>query len=180
MKSIRLSSALAIASAIAAGSLLTIVGCTSAEVRQQAYAKLGNERTFEESMPTVWKALESALEKYKIVDRDPEEVSILEMRKLTRRTLKTDWIYGRSRDKYQEYRVNNLPRTVYLQVRFRYEVTAKTVIGGVHLSVSIEEEIEKLNSDGTSLGYSSADQPDPMRAGEFLDGVQKALHSNNR
>ena len=154
-----------------------LLGCSSAEVKSQAYATLKNERTFESDFPTVWKGLEKALEKHRVIDRDPEEANEVEMRRLTERTLKTDWIYGRSRDKYQEYKVNDLPRTIYLQTRIKYKVLAKTVIGGVHVKVDMEEEIEKLNPDGTSLGYSKADAPDTSRQAELLDQIEKSLLS---
>ncbi|MBI2711526.1 MAG: hypothetical protein HYX41_01510 [Bdellovibrio sp.] len=146
-------------------------------MKQQSYATLKTDRTFEEDMPTLWKAIEAALEKHRIIDRDPDEVSVIELKKLTKRTLKTDWIYGRSRDKYQEYTVNDLPRTVYLQTRFKYFITAKTVMGGVNVQVDVTEEIEKLNSDGTSLGYSKSDEPDSSRASDLLDQIQRSIRS---
>src|SRR5690349_2685110 len=96
-------------------------GCASTpEVKTQAYAKLNNQRTYEYEFPVVWKGIEESLSKFKITDRDPSEATPLEMRKLTRRTLDTDWIYGQSRDKYQEYKVNGSPRKIYLQTRFKY------------------------------------------------------------
>jgi hypothetical protein len=44
------------------------------------------------------------------------------------------------------------------------------------VGVKIDEEIEKLNSDGTSDGY-SATEPDPARASEVLDKIQISLNS---
>src|SRR4051794_26861716 len=86
---------------------LTFASCSSApQMKQQAYAKLTNEHTFEYEFPQVWKAIEDSFHNYHVADRDPSEVDPLEMRKLTKRKLETDWILGQSRDKYVEYQVN--------------------------------------------------------------------------
>ena len=152
------------------------VGCSSPKkVLTQKYAQLKNQRTFENEFPVVWKALEEALRKHKIVDRDPSEVSALELRKLTLRTLETDWVYGQSRDKYHEYQVNGFPKKVYLQTRFKYQVEAKKVLGGVTVTVKSDEEVERLNEDGTPDGYSEVDQTDSSRLNELLEKVQLAI-----
>jgi hypothetical protein len=144
-------------------------------MKSQAYAKLKNERTFENDFSTVWKAIEETFRNYRIKERDPKEVDALEMRKLTKRTLETDWIYGQSRDKYQEYQVNGFPKKVYLQTRFKYELEAKKVMGGIHTTVKIEEEVERLKSDGTPNGYESVDENDTSRANEILDKIQNNI-----
>lgn len=151
-------------------------GCASSPVvKSEAYAELRNHRTFEYEFPAVWKAIEETLRNTKVTDRDPDEVNDLEMRKLARRTLKTDWAYGRSRDKYQEYTVNDTPRKVFLQERTRFVVTANRVMGGVDVIVGSEEEIEKLNSDGSSAGYDSVENPDSSRAAEMLDKIANQI-----
>ncbi len=102
------------------GALLSLSACSStSEVKQQQYATLKNERTFEHELPVVWKAIETTFKNHKVVERDPEEVGALEWKDLSERSLSTDWIYGQSKDKYQEYRVNDLPRKKYLQTRYR-------------------------------------------------------------
>ena len=159
------------------GLLSGLSGCSSLPpVKQQAYAKLNNERTFEYDFPTVWKGIEETLRNHKIKDRDPEEVDPQEMRKLTRRTLETDWIYGRSQDKHQEYQVNGSPRKTYLQTRYKYLLDAQSVMGGIKLTVRTEEEVERLKEDGQPDGYSAAES-DPSRARELLDKIQISIHS---
>lgn len=153
--------------------------CSSAPpVKQQAYAKLRSERTFENEFPVVWKAIESAFRNFKITDRDPSEVNELEMRKLTERSLETDWVYSESRDKYQEYKVDGFPRKKYLQTRLRYTVKANAVMGGVKVTVAQEEEIERLKSDGTSAGYDSVDNLDSSRSNEIVEKISMAILSS--
>ncbi|MBY0471147.1 hypothetical protein K2X30_08275 [bacterium] len=155
-----------------------IVGCSSTPpVKAQAYANLKDEKTFEYEFPMVWKGIEATLRNYKIAERDPEEVEPLEMQKIKKRTLQTDWIYGQSRDKYQEYKINGTPRKQYLQTRVKYEVIASRVMGGVNVKIITQEEIEKLNSDGSSDGYSKASSPDPSRAAEMIDKIGNSILS---
>src|SRR4051812_19332467 len=75
-------------------------------VKAQKYARLSDHRVFEYEFPVVWKAVETTFKTYKVVDRNPEEVDALEMKKLKQRTLESDWIYAQSRDKYIEFKVN--------------------------------------------------------------------------
>lgn len=153
-----------------------LAGCSSTPpVRTQAYAKLNHQRTYEVEFPIVWKALEETLRNFKITHRDPSDVDALELKKLTHRTLETDWIYGQSRDKYQEYSVNGFPRKVLLQTRFKYFVDCQSVMGGILVTVKTEEEIERLKSDGTSAGYSSVDQADSSRSHELLDKIHFSI-----
>ncbi len=151
-------------------------GCASTpDVKTEAYAKLPDHHTFEYDFPTVWKGIELALKDHKITSRDPGDVDINEMRRLTKRMLQTDWIYGRSDTKYMEYKVNGLPQKQWLQTRYRFTVITHSVMGGVDVKIQTEEEIERLNSDGTSAGYSSVMTPDPRRASLLLDKINQAL-----
>lgn len=153
------------------------IGCSSTrEVKTQAYAVLKSHRTYEYEFPVVWKGIEKAVSGLKVTDRDPEEVDPVEMRKLDRRTLETDWVYGQSRDKYVEYKVNDSPRKKYLQTRTRYKVDARSQIGGVDVAVILSEEIERLNEDGSPAGYEGA-EADSSRASEMLDKIQNAILS---
>jgi hypothetical protein len=157
---------------------LLLSACSSAPilpVQAQAYAALSHERVFENDFHVVWKALEEVMRKAKVVDRDPSEVDTLELKALTRRTLETDWVYTESRDKYQEYSVNNTPRKVYLMARIKYRVEAKKILGGVQVVVNTIEEIDRLRQDGSSAGYSRSETPDPSRANEILDKIQQAI-----
>jgi hypothetical protein len=153
--------------------------CSSAPpVKTEAYAQLKNHRTFENDFPTVWKAIEEVFRNTKVTDRDPDTVSELDLRNKTKeRRLKTDWTYGQSRDKYQEYKVNDLPKKVFLQERTRYTVDAHRVMGGVEVLVKNEEEVEKLNSDGSSAGFYSVDKPDTSRADEIVNKIANAILS---
>jgi hypothetical protein len=143
------------------------IGCSSAPpVKSQAYAKLPDSKTFESDFPVVWKAIEAVFRNHKVTDRDPSEVTELEMRKLTRRSLETDWVYSQSRDKYEEYEINGTPRKVYLQTRVKYRAEAKSILGGTEVRVSTEEEVERLKKDGSSGGYESVSEKDSSRANE--------------
>ena len=158
--------------------LVSLSGCShDPAVKQQAYANLKSQHTYEYDLPTVWKGIESALHNYKIVDRDPSDVGIMEMKKLTKRTLETDWIYAQSRDKYIEYKVNDSPRKQYLQTRIKYYITAQSQIGGTDVSVRTKEEIERLKSDGSPDGYEAPEKVDPSRAAEMLDKIGLAILS---
>ena len=107
------------------------LACSSSPaVKEQQYAKLKDSRTFEYEFPVVWRAIEGSFKNYKVTDREPKEVSELELRKLTRRKIETDWVYGESRDKYLEYKINDSPRKKYLQTRLRFTVVASSVMGG--------------------------------------------------
>jgi hypothetical protein len=161
-----------------AGGMLVATGCSSGpEVKAQAYAKLKDTRTFEYDFPTVWKGIEATFRNYKVTDRDPDEVSVNEMRKLTRRKLQTDWIYAESRDKYVEYKINDSPRKKYLQTRVKYTVYSNSVMGGTEVRVRTEEEIERLKDDGTPAGYDAVKEQDTSRPNEILDKIGQALLS---
>lgn len=151
-------------------------GCSSGpEIKTQKYAKYKQEKVFESEFPKVWKAIEGTFSNYKIVERDPEEVSPTELEKLQERTLTTDWIYTRSKDKYVEYKVNGLPRKKPLQMRNRYRVTAISVLGGTQVTVSQQEELETLDDHGNPSGYEEVGEPDSGRSKEILERVKQGL-----
>lgn len=167
---------LALMAALTLGSACA-TGDKSRPVKAQGYAELRNTRTFEYELPTVWKAIENVMRNHKVTERDPSEVDALEMRKLARRTLDTEWFYAQSRDKYQEYEANGSPRKVYLQTRIKYRVEAKRSIGGTDVTVKTLEEVERLNPDGTPEDYETSDSPDPSRANEILDRINQVILS---
>ncbi len=153
-------------------------GCASGpEVKQQAYAKLSNQRTFEYEFPAVWRGIEETLRNYRVIDRNPKDVDANEMRRLRHRTLETDWIFSKSNDKYIEYKVNDLPRKIYLQTRLKYKIDAQSVIGGVLVTVKTEEEVERLKADGSPDGWDSVDDKDTARASDLLDRFHMAILS---
>ncbi len=162
--------------AVALVSFALIQGCSSSpSVKSQDYAKLKTETVFEYEFPQVWRGIEAAVRGLKITDRDPNEVDEVEMKKLRERTLKTDWIFSKSREKFIEYKVNGLPRKQYLQNRVKFEIQAERVMGGVKVAVFQEEEIERLNADGTPAGYESAGSEDTARANELLGKIKTAI-----
>lgn len=160
---------------LASVALLACACASSPEVKSQAYAELKSDRVFEYELPAVWKGIESALRNHKVVDRDPEEVDSVEMKRISERSLETDWIYGQSRDKYHEYKVNGSPRKKYLQVRYRYKVEAKKHLGGTEVVVRADEEIEKLKDDGAPDGYEGVGKPDPTRGSDLLEKINLAI-----
>ena len=158
--------------------ILLLAGCSSAgipAVKTQAYAAMPNEKTFEYEFYSVWKAIEEVVRNMRVVERDPSEVDTGQLRRLTERSLKTDWVYTQSKDKYQEYTVNGSPRKTYLQAKVRYKIEAKRVLGGVQVVVTTEEEVEKMRTDGTSAGWSKSDNPDPSRASGVIDQIHGAI-----
>jgi len=162
---------------IALGLSIT-AGCSSVKtVETQAYAKLSHQRTYEYDFSAVWKGIESTLRNYRITDRDPNEVDALEMKKIKKRKLETDWVYGQSRDKYSEYKINGTPRRVNLQTRIKYFIEAQRVLGGITVTIKPKEEVERLNEDGTSAGYESVDETDTSRSAELLDKIQNSILS---
>lgn len=157
-------------------SIFILAACSSTpEVKNQKYAKLKNEVSFEYEFPKVWKGIESALREYKITDRDPSEVNDVEIKKLRERSLKTDWIYSQSRDKYVDYKVNDFPRKKYLQTRIKYDITAETIIGGTKVTIEMDEEVERLNADGSPAGYDSVDEKDSSRASDLLSKIRNSI-----
>lgn len=158
--------------------LLLGVGCSSAPAtKTQAYAELSNHRVFEYEFPAVWKGIETTLKEYHVTGRDPEEVDSLELRKIKKRTLNSDWVYSQSRDKYEEYDVNGSPRKKYLQTRVKFHVIAETEIGGTRVEVQTSEEIEKLKPDGSPAGYERPEKVDSSRAAELLDKINLSILS---
>ena len=159
---------------------VSLSGCAGrAPVQKQEYAELPSDRFYEYEFPVVWKAVEKAFQNYKVVDRDPSEVNEVELRKLSERSLETDWLYSESRDKYVEYRVNDVPKRKALEVRIRYKLEAKKVLGGVRVSIKTEEELESLGADGSSHGYSKVDHPDSSRPNELLEKINLAILAAN-
>ena len=159
-------------SALTLGFVL-VSGCSSIpRVETQAYANLSNRRTLEYSFPIVWKAINETLADYKVLKRDPESKDLTSLRKAKSGTLETDWIYGQSRDKSQQYSINGSPRKIELPIRFKYLVEAKSTLGGTTVIIQTSEEVEKVNSEGAPTGYSSEGKPDPSRASELLDKIQ--------
>lgn len=157
-------------------SALMISACASAPpIQTEPYAQLKNHRVFETDMPVVWHAVEEVFRNSKVTDRDPKEASDLEMRTLKERMLRTDWSYTKSNDKHEDYRVNDSVRTIYLQERNRYRVLASRVLGGVDVTVTTDEEVESINSDGSSGGFHAVDKPDPARASEILNRINQAI-----
>ena len=164
------------------GIFVTLASCASPSlVKTQAYAKLKNQRTFENELPVVWRATTKVFENYKLVsrepkgDRDSDAAETNAMNKRTDAMLETDWSYAQSRDKYVEFKVNGSPKKKYLQIRTKTKVVLKKSVGGTDVTVSINEEVEKMMPDGTSDGYTSVDVPDSSRASEVLDKIDNAL-----
>lgn len=154
---------------VVASLIFVFTGCSSApDVKQQKYAKLRSEKTFEYELKTVWKATEAALKNHKIVEKDEEDGMI-----------RTDWVFTRSKDKYIEFKVNDFPRKQYLQTRLRYQFRLEKVLGGTRVSVEADEEIERLDSKGQPLGYESIDEADrdTGRLNQWLDQIQNSILS---
>lgn len=150
-----------------------VSACSSTqEVRQQDYAVLSNQDTFEEEFGLVWKAIEETVRNYTVLEKDPDFVSPKEMKHLAERTLRTDWVYGQSNDKYVTYQIKGSPRKKYLQARFQYEIKANRVVGGTLVTIEVKEEVQHLNQDGSSAGYVSAEKVDSRRVNDLLKKIK--------
>lgn len=157
---------------------LSSLGCSSfPEVKTQAYAQLKTEEVFEFDLPTVWKAIETAVKPAKILERTPSEVSPEELKKINQRELQTDWIYAQSRNKYQEYVINGLPRKVYLQTRYILTIRAEKMFGGVKVSIQSDEQIQRYKTDGSLDSYATVGIPDSSRSSEMLNKIKFTLLS---
>ena len=155
-----------------------ILSCSSLpEVKSQAFAPLKDEQTFETDFPTTWKAIEASLRQIRVISKDPSEASPLELKKLKRRSLQTDWIFSQSRTKYIDYEVNGFPHKTYLQNRFRYQIVAEQILGGVRVKVTTSEELERLTAQGASAGYSKVGEPDSSIASDLIEKINLELRS---
>ena len=153
-------------------------GCTSApEVKTQAYAQLRDHLTFEEDFPTVWKAIESSLRLARITAKDPAEATPLEMKKLNRRSLQTDWIFSKSKHKYVEFQVNGFPKKTYLQNRYKYQVLAERTWGGIQVRVISTEEVQRLTETGAPSDYERSGDPDSFLASDLIEKIKLELNS---
>jgi len=152
-------------------------GCASSlPYKTQEYAAQRSERTFEYEMPVVYRAIEKALEKQNVQKRSPKKVTNSELNQLSEAEWVTDWIYSQSRDKYVEYTIDSIPRRKPLQVRLKQTIVARRNIAGVQISVRTEEELERINANGSPNGYEEV-TPDSSRAAELLDRIQLAILS---
>jgi hypothetical protein len=158
------------------GSVL-FTGCAAPikEHHKQDYAKYASSRVYEYEFAQVWKAIEASFRNHKVVQRNPKEVDALELKRLTRRTLETDWVNGQSRDRYVNYTVNGAVKRKLLQMRHKFILTAETVIGGVKVNVEMKEEIELLREDGTPAGFEASDEGDSGRIHELLNQIQNQV-----
>jgi len=161
--------------------LLTLNSCSSGpEIQQQKYAHLRTSLDFEYSFPAVWKAIETTLHEYRIASRDPSDVDPMELKKISERSLETEWVYTQSKDKYVEYKVNDFPRKKYLQMRVKFIVSAERKMPDVtKVSVQSEEQLERLKDDGSPNGYVDAEEPDTARINQILQRIRLTLLASN-
>ena len=128
----------------------------------------------------VWKAIETTLHEYRIASRDPSDVDPMELKKISERSLETEWVYTQSKDKYVEYKVNDFPRKKYLQMRVKFIVSAERKMPDVtKVSVQSEEQLERLKDDGSPNGYVDAEEPDTARINQILQRIRLTLLASN-
>jgi len=154
------------------------LGCSSGpEVKKQEYAQLRDNRVYEYEFPIVWKGIESAFRNFSVADRDPADVDAVELKRLSKRTLETDWIQTQSRDKYVEFKINDVPQKRYLWTRIKYKVIAESALGGTRVTVRTQEEVERLKDNGTPDGYEKVAEVDSSRPNEILEKIHMAILS---
>lgn len=147
-------------------SATVFTGCGGHEVKKQGYAKLATAKDFEEDYQVVWTAVLAALEDYKIAEKDQDDGEV-----------KTDWVYTTSNEKYIEYQVNGFPRKKYLQTRYKINAFLEKQLESVKVRVDLEQELEKLKSDGSSDGWKSESDVDSIRANEILKLIENKILS---
>ncbi len=154
-----------------------LASCASSgpDVQKQAYAKLQGTAVVEYDFASTWKGIEAAVRNLKVNERDPKEVDAHELKNLTRRSLETEWVYTQSNEHFQAYEVNGLPKKTYLQSRIRYEIEARSVMGGTNVAVRVSEEVEKLKGDGRPDGYTPVDEAASNRAAEMLEKIRLSI-----
>lgn len=162
---------------IGSGILVCVLAaCAStSEVKTQKYAQLRTGQMFEFDLQKTWKGIEKTAKDWPVTDRDPEDVKSDAWKDLNERSLKTDWIYGKSRDKYVEYKANGFPRKQYLNHRVRYEIKAKRVRGGTDVAVIVEEELEELDDNGQPKGYYGTSEIDSALANDVLKKINLGI-----
>lgn len=150
--------------------LITSSACSSGlQVRQDALPKFENSRTLSYPLVTVWRGVEAALENIPKAESESQAPS------KTSRALKTQWITEQSRDKYVLTQAGGIPKRKYLEIRYRYLISAQSATSGTLLDVKIEEQVEQLNNKGESLDFSATSRPDTSRARDLLDKIQMAI-----
>ncbi len=137
-------------------------GCSSGpEMKKQEFADVQTSKVLEYDYEQVWKGVKTALAEYHLKEMSSEDGKI-----------STDWVYSTSSDKYISVKVNQQPRRKYLQGRYRFHVSAKKQIIGVLVSVTMDEEIEKLSQEGAFQSWKSVDNLDTKRAHEVLEKIE--------
>ena len=150
--------------------LAILSACSSGpQMKEDKYAKLANMRTFTYDMPVVWKSVLNVANPYKIVFLDVNDPN--------KHTLETDWFDSPSSDKYAQTTINGSPQRVPLHVRLKYKITALKRLGGVDVTVSSSEQVEKLDNYGNSKGFSKTSEIDTAHESEVLDKINQALLS---
>ncbi len=134
-------------------------------VSREHYAAMSHQRDYDYELPVVWKAVLKTVENFKITDQNSYDDA--------HRSIQTDWSYSQSRDKHQTTTLNGRPNNVPLQVRLKYKIQADRLLGGAHVTVHLEEELETLNLDGSSAGFHSVpeSEQDSSRPNDILDRI---------
>jgi len=162
-------------------SALSSACSSSPDVKKNQYGPTTSERTWEYEFPVVWKAIEEAFRNHKIKERDSDDVDAVELKKLTERSMKTDWIYSQSTDKYVTYttRDKGAPSRVYLQLRYRIVLEAEKVMGGTQVRIRPEEEIQEVDEKGNPGDYVEVDEEDrdPRLSGRLLDRIEEKINA---
>ncbi len=151
--------------------------CAGPQYSRREYAVNKTARSFEYDMKDVWGALEKVVEKKKVLERDPKQVTPSEWSGLRERALELDWAYSQSRDKYKTYTVNSIPKQQPLQVRVKHSFLVKRALGGAEVEVRTLEEVEELDDYGVSTGYAAVGEIDSSRPAELLEQIGQALLS---
>jgi hypothetical protein len=135
--------------------VLGLMGCASqkdAKYRQDPRPKFSDSRDFEQK-PELIKPIAESLLKKKIAASDP---SLAVNTESDLAALKTDWIYGVSKDKYLVFDFNGSPKRKPIPVRRKYIITLAPSVAGTLASVNITEEIADLDKKtGQEKGWKS-------------------------
>lgn len=151
--------------------LSLIVACGTAPVEKEKKLPQFISGDFVEgSYDVVWKALETAMQDYPIVESDPSEGY-----------LETGWIGGRSKTHYAPYKGRyESPKRLPLSSRFRFFVDLEKKVGGVQINIESEEQIQLLDNEGKSTGRWKQIEPDTRHHKELIAAIREALSQQSK
>lgn len=159
---------------------IALSACSTSSTQKGKYgeeknaAKYTSTYDFVESPEKVLRSAKTVLENWTRESDPPTSRAIKE----DDTSMETGWIYGQSKDKFVEYKHNNIPRRKTLAVRRKYKYTAVPSLSGSQISLSVEEELEQVDlKSGERTGWKSVD-PDPKTYDRMLQKLRTQVRAD--